>query len=133
MNALYAKAREAFLTGSINWVSDTIKVALVRPIYVPNLATDQWFSTVVSSIIGTPQTLAGKTATYGVADADDVVFHAVTTGYAINYLVIYKDTGDPSTSPLIVLLDTATGLSFTTSGRDVVVTFSNTTSRIFAL
>jgi hypothetical protein len=52
-NALYDKGREAFLSGSINWSADTIKVALVDTgTYTVNLATHQFLSS-LSGVVGT--------------------------------------------------------------------------------
>lgn len=102
-NKSYAKGLEAFANGSINWLSDTIKVALVSSAYVPNLTTDQFWSSVVANVIGTPQALSGKTNVGGVLDASDVTFTAVPS--IATYAIIYKDTGTNSTSPLIGLID----------------------------
>jgi hypothetical protein len=133
-NALYAKGREAFLTGGINWASDTIKVALVTSGYTPALTTHQFYSdlTPASNVVGTDQTLTSKTTTNGTADAADVTFSAVASG-AIKYVAIYKSTGTNSTSPLIALIDTATGLPVTANGGDISVTWSSGNDRIFTL
>lgn len=47
----------------------------------------------------------------------------------IKALVIYKDTGVASTSPLLAYLDTVTGFPMTTFGGDVVVPWSNGAAR----
>lgn len=133
MNALYTLGRQAFLDGDIDYSADTIKVALVNDSYTPNLATDQFYSTISSAVVGTPQTLASKTSTGGVADAADVSFSSVTAGNTITYLAIYKDTGNPATSPLIALIDTATGLPFETNGGNANVTWDNGANKIFKL
>jgi len=131
-NALYNKGRQAFLDGSISWSSDTIKLALVTSSYSPNLSTDQYYSTVSAAVIGTPQTLSSKTSTDGVADAADVTFASVPTG-AVTYLVLYKDTGTASTSPLIACMDTETGLPFSTNGGSVTITWDSGSTKIFKL
>lgn len=132
-NALYDKGREAFANAGINWLTDTIKVALVDTgTYTPNLATDQFFSILSASVVGTPVVLASKTDTAGIEDAADVVFSSVT-GVSAEALVIYKDTGTGSTSPLIAYIDTATGLPVTPNGGNVTVTFDNGSNRIFKL
>lgn len=131
-NAIYDKGREAFLTGAINWSSDTIKVALVTSSYTPNLASHQYYSSVNSNVVGTPQTLANKTVTNGVADGDDVTFTAVSAS-TINYVLIYKDTGSAATSPLICLFDTASGLPLTVAGDNVETRFDSGSNKIFKL
>lgn len=55
------------------------------------------------SVVGTPQTLTSPTVTAGVADAVDVTYTAVT-GATVEALLIYKDTGTPSTSRVAALI-----------------------------
>lgn len=134
-NALYDKGREAFLHGGIAWDVDNIKVAIVdSAVYTPNLATDQYLSTVVSggATIARSGNLASKTVTAGVADAADVTFTTVT-GAQSEYLVVYKDSGADGTSPLIALIDTATGLPVTPGGGDIIVQWDNGANKIFKL
>lgn len=83
-------------------------------------------------MVGTPQTLASKTSTAGVADAADITFTAVS-GATVEALIIYKDTGVSSTSNLIAYIDSATGLPATPNGGDITVTWDNSANRIFKL
>jgi hypothetical protein len=133
-NALYDKGREAFLSGTISWSSDNIKVVLVDAAdYTVNLSTHQFLSDVASGgRVATSANLASKTVTAGVADAADVTFSAVT-GDQSEALVIYKDTGSAATSPLIAYIDTATGLPVTPNGADITVTWDNGSNKIFKL
>lgn len=133
-NALYDKGREAFLSGTISWSSDNIKVVLVdNADYTVNLATHQFLSDVASGgRVATSSNLSSKTVTAGVADAADVTFTAVT-GDQSESLVIYKDTGSAATSPLIAYIDTATGLPVTPNGADITVTWDNGSNKIFKL
>lgn len=132
-NALYDKGREAFLNGSISWLSDNIKICLVTSGYSPSLSSDQFLSAVGGgNIVATSGNLTTKTDTAGVADADDVTFTALT-GSTVTYIVCYKDSGFSSTSPLIFIDDTVTGLPLTPSGADVTVSWSNGSSKIFKL
>lgn len=133
-NLLYPLAKQVLLTASINLSSDTIKVALVRG-YTYSSA-HQYLSDITTgggTVVGTAQTLGSKTVALGVFDAADPTFTAVTAGSAIQSLVIYKDTGTASTSNLIALIDTATGLPVTPNGGDITVAFDNGASKIFAL
>ena len=132
-NALYNKGREAFMSGSINMSSDTIKVVLVDSAdYTVNLATHQFFSSVAGAGVVATATLASKTVTDGIFDAADVTFTSVT-GDPSEALVIYKDTGSNATSPLIAYIDTATGLPVTPNGGNITVTWDNGTNKIFKL
>jgi hypothetical protein len=135
VSALYDLARQSFLSGSpsIDWDTDDIKCSLVRSsAYTPDLATDQFLSSVATRVADSGN-LAGKTVVNGVADADDVVFSAVAAGAAIQYIVIWKDTGVAATSPLIALIDTGTGLPVTPTGGDITVEWDNGADKIFRL
>jgi len=130
-NTLYNKGRELFLSADIDWLVDTIKVALVDTgTYTYSSAHDYYND--VSGVVGTPQTLGTKTATDGVADAADVVFTAVA-GSSVEALIIYKDTGVSATSPLIAYIDSATGLPVTPTGADITITWDNGANKIFKL
>ncbi|NKD14606.1 hypothetical protein [Aeromonas caviae] len=131
-NALYDKGREKFLTGAINASADTLKCALIKDTYAPTLGSDEFFSTLSSHVVGTPQTLTSKTVTGGVLDAADVTFSAVPTA-AVKYCAIYKDTGNAATSPLIALFDTAAGLPVSTNGGDIIIAWDNGANKIFKL
>ena len=133
-NALYDKARQRFLEASINWNSDTIKCYLIDTgTYTPNLSSHEYLSDVAGgSRIAGPVTLTSKTTTGGAADAADLTFTSVS-GVSIETILIYKDTGTESTSPLIAYIDTATGLPITPNGGDIIVSFDNGTNRIFKL
>jgi hypothetical protein len=135
-NALYDKGREKFLgpaTGQINWANDTIKIALATTSYTPNLSTDDGYDTVSPYTVGIAQALASKTTAAGVADGADVTFSSVAAGATVRYIVIFKDTGTPSTSPLIALIDTATGLPVTTNNGDITIQWDDGSNKIFKL
>jgi len=131
-NALYDKGREKFLTGAINASADTLKCALLKNTYAPTLASDEFFSTLSAHVVGTPQTLTGKTVTGGVFDAADVTLLAVPTA-TVTYCAIYKDTGTAATSPLIALFDTAAGLPVSTNGGDIIIAWDSGANKIFKL
>jgi hypothetical protein len=132
-NAMYDKALEALLGADVDLASDTIKVALVDTGTYTFSAAHQFYSSVSAGVVGTPVALASKTITNGVFDAADSVFSAVT-GSSVEALVLYKDTGVAGTSPLIAYLDTvSSGLPVTPNGGDITITWSNGSSKIFAL
>lgn len=132
-NALYAKGKEKILSGSINLPSDTIKAALLSSAYTANLSTDEFWSGISANVLNTPQTLASKSVTGGVFDAADVTFTAVTSGSTVKAVVLYKDTGTASTSPLLAYIDTITGFPLATNGGDITVTWDNGSYKIFSL
>ena len=132
-NALYAKGKEKILSGSIDLTTATIKAALLSSSYTANLSTDEFWSGISANVLNTPQTLGSKSVTAGVFDAADVTFTAVTIGSTAKAIVLYKDTGTSSTSPLIAYIDTITGFPLATNGGDITVTWDNGSYKIFSL
>ena len=133
-NSLYPSAKASFLNQnpSIDMDTDTIKVALIDTgAYTYSSAHDFW-DDAVAGVIGTPQTLGSVTTTGGVFDAADTTFTSVS-GASVEALIIYKSTGVNSTSPLVAYIDTGTGLPVTPNGGNIVVTWDNGASKIFAL
>jgi len=133
-NALYDKAREAFLNADIDWSADDIRVILVD-------AADYTFSSAhefLASIAGgarvaVTDALQNKTATNGAADADDITFSSVT-GDASEALVIYKHTGSDATARLIAYIDTGyTGLPVTPNGGNITINWPSGSDKIFKL
>jgi hypothetical protein len=105
-------------------------VALVAAGYTYS-STDQFYSSVTASAVGTPQTIGSKTFTNGVFDGADVTYTTVTGSQVVS-LVIYVDTGVAATSPLVAFLDTGiTNLPVTPNGGDISITWN--ASGIFAL
>ncbi|MEI4745870.1 hypothetical protein [Rhodococcus erythropolis] len=135
-NALYDKGREGILDGSILYTTNNIKAVLVDTgAYTVNLATHANLSDIPSGArIATSANLSGKTATGGVADADDVTLTAVS-GASVEAIVLYKDTGTASSSRLIAYIDTSGGspISVIPNGGDITLQFSNSANKIFKL
>jgi hypothetical protein len=130
---LYPKAKEAFLSGSINLSSDTIKCVLIDTAdYTYSAAHDFLDDVAAGARVGTAQTLGSKTVTNGIFDAADATFTSVT-GDVCEAILIYKDTGTESTSNLIALIDTATGLPVTPNGGNISIAWDNGSNKIFAL
>ena len=131
-NALYSKAKESFLNGSINMVANTITIALVDTGVYTYSSSHQYRNEVSNSAVISSTTLSNKTITNGVFDADDATFSSVT-GANCEALLIFQDTGVQSTSRLIAYIDSATGLPILPNGGDISVAFSSGSSKIFAL
>ena len=87
---------------------------------------------VVPSAVVATGTLAGKNAANGVADANDLTLTGVS-GDASEALIIWKDTGDSATSPLLAYIDTATGLPVTPNSGDITIVWDNGPNKIFKL
>ena len=133
-NALYGKGREKFLNGDIDWANDDIKAVLVdTATYSVSIDSDEFLDDIpAGERVATSANLGTKTSTLGVADAADFTFSTVT-GDVCEALVIYKDTGDVETSPLIAYIDTATGLPITPNGADITVTVDSGANKLFKL
>ena len=131
-NAIYPKYKEALLAGSANTslTTGTVKVALVDTgTYTYSAAHE--FLTSLTGVVGTAQTLATKTVTNGVFDADNATFSNVS-GNSIEAFVFYVDTGTAGTSRLVAYLDAGqTGLPVTPNGGNIDLNFN--ASGIFAL
>lgn len=130
-NAIYPKAKEKFLDALIDIPTDTIKIALIDTGVYTYSSTDEFWSAASAALVGTAATLASKTITNGVFDADNVTFTSVA-GASVEALIIFKDTGTAATSPLIMYIDVAaSGLPVTPNGNNIDVQFN--ASGIFAL
>lgn len=145
-NALYGKGRNTFSRGESHWKAtggDTFRAMLADAAsYSPVIDGDEFFSDVPaaarkgngggSNRSDMPQITLLDPA-FGVHDGNDVTFTAIPAGAALEYLIIFKDTGVDGTSPLIALIDTATGLPVTPNGADIIVQWDNGTNKIFKL
>lgn len=145
-NAVYTKARESFLgqSPSIDLDTDTIRAFLLDAAsYTPDLATHQYLNDVPVAARkgnngGTARSdapeLTGKSVTDGIFDALDITFATVPAGDALEYILIFKDDGvADSSSPLVALIDTATGLPVTPNGGDINVQWDEGANKIFKL
>ena len=99
---------------AIDYLSDTIKVSLHTSTYVPAQDTDEFFSAATNEVSGTGYTAGGATLankTLGYTAGTNVIkFDADDTSWATSTItariaVIYKDTGTPSTSPVMGYVD----------------------------
>jgi len=124
-NALYGKARQAFLTGGLNWSSMTAKLVLVDSAdYTLDIDVHEFLSDIPAGArVATSGALQNKTSVLGVADADDILIAGVT-GDRFEAVVLYSDTGTAGTSRLIAYWDSATGLPLTPNGGNVITTFN---------
>ena len=120
-SAFYPKGLEAFGNAGINWGSDTIKVCLVDTATYTYNAAHQFRSSLTGVAGGTHATLGSKTNVGGVFDAADTTLVAVTAGASVEAAIIYKDTGNAATDPLIIYDEFAT---FTPNGGDLLLTWA---------
>lgn len=140
---IYDKALQAFLsaTSGFDMATATVKVALVQITgagtpYTVNQVTDQFFNIIPSGAVAaiSPQ-LTSPVVTNGIFGAANTSFTSVAAGPACGTLVVFIDTGTPSTSPLIAYIDSTivSGLPITPNGGNINVSFSPTGNLIFSL
>jgi hypothetical protein len=127
MTSLYPQGA-AHLLGKatkVDLVADNIKLLFYAGSYV---SANEFVSDLAgASIIARSGNLASKTVTNGVFDAADLSVLAVT-GAAFTHVIIYKDSGTDSSSPLVANFDVA---SFAPTGGDITVVFNS--SGLFAI
>ena len=112
--------------GTLVYASDTIKALLLTSASSPNQDVNFIDElTANESALGgySRQTLTTKTVTEDDANnqvefsSDNLAFGTLATGETLQYCAIFKDTGTPSTSPVMAIIDfTATptnGSTFT--------------------
>lgn len=133
-NALYGLGRQKILEGGIAILTDDIKTVLVdTATYAVSIDADEFLADIaVGERVATSANMSSKTSTLGVFDAADVTYTAVS-GDVSEALVIYKDTGNAATSPLIAYIDNATNLPVTPNGGDIVITWPTGADKIFKL
>lgn len=142
-NALYAKGREGFLAGEIDFDTAVIKAALVSG-YTADLATHKFVSDVTTAggtLVATA-TLSPKTITDGTADAGDVTYSAVAAGDPIEHILVFQAsavTGGAdvaaSAQRVIALYDSSTGVALpvTPNGGDITVQWDSGANKMFTL
>lgn len=108
------------ISTAINLASDTIKLMLLTSSHTPDIDAEVFIDDVSTNEVAASGTYSAGGVTLnitsdtggggtddtddeGVLDADDVSITSATI--TARYGVIYKDTGTPSTSPIIAVID----------------------------
>ena len=133
-NLIYPKAKEAMLAGGLNLLAGTVKAQLVDLASYTYNAAHQFLSDLPAGArVGAAVTLTTKSITNGVFDAADATWSGLSAAPSIEAIAIYVDTGAEATSPLVYLIDTATGLPITSGATGGTVTWDNGANKIFAV
>lgn len=133
-NSKYLLGLQDQLEGSIAMLTDNIKINLVTSAYTPNYTTDHFLSVIPGgAIVATSTNLASKSTTLGTFNAANVTLGSVTAGSTVVRIVLYKDTGNAATSPLLAAFDSYTNLPVVTNGGDIIVQWDSGTDKIFTL
>lgn len=128
---VFNAAKKKLMEGVFNLTSDTIKVALLTSSYTPDIDTHDFFNDITNEVSSSGYTAGGKALTsptiiidttndLAYFDAADTTWDAVTFTY--RYAVIYKDTGNAATSPLLAYINF--GTDRTNSGDQAYLQYS---------
>lgn len=112
LSQLYPNARHLFATAGISWTSGNYKVLLMASGYTPNFANVYLSDVDASKIIATSPNISGKSEALGVCTGDTINFGLIVDSRAAGSLIFYKDSGTPSSSPLVAYFDTPDVLGF---------------------
>lgn len=132
-NSLYPLGKQRILEKLVNFKTDDIQVVLVSSDYVLNLNGDEFYAKVQAFALGEPKSLENKTTALGVFDADDVTWLKVAAGKTAKAAVLFANTGEPATSPLLGYIDVITGFPVATNGSDISIQWDNGSFKIFSL
>lgn len=132
-NALFNAGKQGMLNAEIDFDTDTLKAALMSDAYVRSVSAHKFLADVSASQLGASVTLVNVTIVDGVFDADDVKFLAIAAGANGKSVIIYKDTGNPATSTLLMDIDQITSFPIATNGGDITVQWDNGPLKIMAL
>ena len=127
-NNSYPKGMQKLLSATIDFAGDTIKVCLLPNTYTYSAAHE--FVSHLGSRVGTDQVLTNKSVAGGVFDADDVDFGTLAPGSTLKAIAVYKDTGNPTTSPLLFYMDQLAGFPMETNGGAVTVPWDDGAKKI---
>lgn len=127
MTSLYPQGASHILgkATQVNFASDTFKVLFYSSTY--NSANEFVSDLTGASIVVRSASLTGVTITNGVVSANNFSISSVS-GSSFSVVILYKDTGVDSSSPLIAEFDVAT---FTPTGATVSVVWN--ASGIFSI
>lgn len=122
----------AQISTAVNLASDTVKLMLLTSSHTPNEDADVFISDISTNecpasgtyaaggVTLTKSSSTDDTDNEGVFDATDVSFTSATL--SARYAAIYKDTGTPSTSPVICVIDF--GSTQTSTAGTFAITFA---------
>lgn len=132
-NEMFPLSRQAFADGELDFTGDDWRVALMSDAYVYDEG-HEFYSDVTADALAISANITGKSNVFGVCDASDVTFPAVAGGDVIGSIILYQWTGSDATSRVVIFYDTlatAEMISVSTDGLDVIVRWSNGSTKMF--
>ena len=130
---VYDNARSLAATGALNWPAVSARAALVSAAYAPNAATDVYLSDLPggASIINVAMT--GLSQDDGNCTGTIPEFMAFLDAATVVGLLIYIDTGNPATSPLVYYSDQGVGFPFQPLGFNYAIAADQSAGGFFQL
>ena len=139
-NAVFPKAKEGFLDGSIDLDTASIKVALVRGYTYSSSHEFVSDVTATGTLHATSAALTSIDVTDGVFDAADVTFTTPATDSNDHSLLIFQSSAvgggsdvAASSQRVIAWIDSGTGIPIKPAGGDITVVWDNGANKIFSL
>ena len=139
-NAVFPKAKEGFLDGSIDLDTASIKVALVRGYTYSSSHEFVSDVTATGTLHATSAALTSIDVTDGVFDAADVTFTTPATDSNDHSLLIFQSSAvgggsdvAASSQRVIAWIDSGTGIPIKPAGGDITVVWDNGSNKIFSL
>jgi hypothetical protein len=127
---LYNSARESFATGALTWDGSEIHCALVNATYGPTLQ-DVFLSDIPDGAIMADATLTALASDSGICSGQIPEFDAFISDTPCIAMVLYANSGDPSTSQLIYYSSDGVGFPFLPQGFNYAVGFDQTALGFF--
>ena len=113
---VYNSAAHSFRVGGIDWLTASVRVSLVSGSYSPN-PNDQYYSAVPSAaVLANAACSAPGVRANGVCYCTIPSFNAFVSAATVVGLLLYIDTGNPATSPLIYYSSDGIGFPFVGQG-----------------
>ena len=120
-SVVYPKFKEELLKGTHDLDTSAVRAVLIDTGTYTYNATHNAYDD-LSGVVGTESGALGtKTFTDGTFDSADITFTSVS-GATAEAIVLFVDSGTPSTDYLIAYIDSGTGLPVTPNGGDINVT-----------
>lgn len=127
---VYNNARHMFATAGINWPAASARAALLSAGYSPS-PTDKFLSEISTGAV------MKDVAMTALGDVDGQCFGTIPeimafiSATTVVGLVIYIDTGDPTTSPLVYYSDDGVGFPFQPLGFNYAIGFDQSAGGFF--
>ncbi|HRQ65875.1 MAG TPA: hypothetical protein PKZ76_13610 [Xanthomonadaceae bacterium] len=123
MNRAFHHTYGLLWRGDVDWIADDIRAVLVRGSLYAFLASDQFLADIPAGARAADVALTGRDEIAGAVFADDATWPTVPVGDDVTAVVIYAETEDEATSPLLLWLDELDGLPRPTGGTDITLTW----------